>query len=67
MINRLLTAGFIALVSGLLASSLSSLLARYALLGGASEFARGVLDGLSVVAYGAAIYLLVRSARRRAG
>ncbi|MBN1401704.1 MAG: hypothetical protein JXA74_12750 [Anaerolineae bacterium] len=47
---------------GLLTSSLSSFLSRYAVLGGATDLVNGVLVGLSVIAYGVSI-LLLRSQR----
>lgn len=59
--NREFTNGMVVLGTGLLASSLSSLLDRFAILGSASGFAAGFFNGLAVVAFVVAIYLLVRS------
>jgi hypothetical protein len=61
MTNRTLVDGLIILGAGLLASSASSFLEHFAILGTATEYARGLLDGLSVVAYCVAIFVLVRS------
>jgi hypothetical protein len=61
MTNRTLIDGLIILGAGLLASSASSFLEHFAILGTANGFARGLLDGLSVVAYCVAIFVLVRS------
>jgi hypothetical protein len=61
--NRHLQSGLLALASGLLASSLSSFLERFPLLGGSTQAARGFLEGLSVVAFAFAIFSLVRSRR----
>jgi hypothetical protein len=61
MDNRAFINGLVVLALGLLASSVSSFLERFAILGTATDFARGLFDGLAVVAFGVAIFLLVRS------
>jgi hypothetical protein len=61
MDNKKFVHGTVALGSGLLASSFSSFLEVAPALGIATEFARGLFSGLSVAAFGAAIFLLVRS------
>jgi hypothetical protein len=61
--NRTLTNGLIMLAGGFLASSVSSFLEHFAVLGTATDFAIGLFDGLSVVAFCVAIFVLVRSAR----
>ena len=53
--------GFVVLCAGLLATSVSSFLEFFTLFGTATEFVRGVFDGLSVVASAVAIVILVRS------
>jgi hypothetical protein len=63
MPNRTLISGLVVLAAGLLIGSFSSLLGHFGLLGTATDFARGVLDGLSVIAFAVAIWLLVRSSR----
>ena len=63
MDNRALNKGLLILGSGLLASSLSSFLEHIAGLGNGTEFARGLFDGLAVVAFCAAIFVLARSRR----
>jgi hypothetical protein len=50
---------------GFLCSSIASLLDRFAGIGQVANFARGALDGLSVVAFGAAIFASVSAMRRR--
>jgi hypothetical protein len=55
--------GLIILAGGFLASSVSSFLEHFAVLGTATHFAVGLFDGLSVVAFCVAIFVLVRSAR----
>jgi hypothetical protein len=59
--NRGFINGLVVLALGLLASSLSSFLDRFAILGTATDFATGLFDGLSVVAFVVAIFVLVRS------
>jgi hypothetical protein len=59
-----LTNGILWFVTALLLSSMSSFLGRLDLLGSATNLAQGFLDGLSVVACGAPIALLVRSRQR---
>lgn len=51
----------ICFVTALLLSGLSSFLGHFALFGDSTSLAQGFFDGLSVVACGAAIELLVRS------
>jgi hypothetical protein len=60
MSNRAFVNGLVVLGAGLLASSVSSLLEHFAIFGAATDFARGLFDGLSVVAFAVAIYVLVR-------
>lgn len=67
MDNRAFTNGLVVMGAGLFASSLSSFLEHFAILGTATDFTRGAFDGLSVVALGVAIFLLVRSTRTMAG
>ena len=67
MDNKVLVNGLLILGMGLLASSVSSFLAHYAILGTATDFTRGIFDGLSVVAFGVAILVLVRSQRTKRG
>jgi hypothetical protein len=57
--------GYAWLAVGLLLSSIVSLLDHFAGAGPAASFARGILDGLSVVAFGAAVFILVSQTRRR--
>jgi hypothetical protein len=59
--RRSLVDGWIVLGAGLLASSFSSFLEHVALSGDATSFTRGFFDGLSVVAFAVAIFLLLRS------
>ena len=61
MTDRAFNNGLAVLGVGLLASSVSTFLGRFAILGSATEFARGLFDGLAVVAFAVAIYVLVRS------
>jgi len=63
--DRALINGLVVLGLGLFASSVSSLLEHFALLGTATDFGRGLFDGLSVVAFGVAIFVLVRSRRAK--
>jgi hypothetical protein len=62
--NRTLVHGLVFLGAGFLASSVSSFLMDFAVFGTATDFARGLFDGLSVVAFCVAIFVLVRSRRR---
>ena len=55
--------GLAILGAGLLASSVSSFLEHFAVLGTATDFTRGFFDGLAVVAFGVAIFALIRSRR----
>jgi hypothetical protein len=61
MSNRAFINGLVVLGAGLLASSVSSFLEHFAIFGASTDFARGLFDGLSVVAFAVAIYVLVRS------
>jgi hypothetical protein len=67
MSSRAFSNGLVVLGVGLLASSLSSFLDHFAILGSATEFARGLFDGLAVVAFAVAIYILVRGRRSEQG
>ena len=53
----------VALGAGLFASSISSFLEHFPVLGTATDFTRGLFDGLSAVAFGIAIFLLIRNKR----
>jgi len=64
MENKQFTNGIIWFVTALLLTGVSSLLGRFDLLGDATNLAQGFFDGLSVVACGAAIFLLARSRLR---
>lgn len=55
--------GLVILTAGLLAESASTLLEHLTILGSATDFARGLLDGLAVAAFAAAIFVLSRSLR----
>ncbi len=57
--------GYIWFALGLLCSSIVSLLDHFAGVGRLANFARGVFDGLSVVAFGAAIFVLVSQRARK--
>jgi hypothetical protein len=59
--NRTFVNGLAVLGAGLLASSVSSFLETFTILGNATDSVRGFFDGLSVVAFGVAIVILVRS------
>jgi len=61
--NRKFINGLAILGAGLLASSVSSFLEHFAIFGTGTGFTRGFFDGLSVVAFGVAIFVLVRSGR----
>jgi len=61
MNNKTFINGFVVLGAGLLASSVSSFLQTFTIFGTATDFVSGVFDGLSVVAFGVAIVILVRS------
>ena len=60
MENTRLVNGLIVLCAGLFAAAVSSFLEHVTLLGPATGFVRGFFDGLSVVAFAAAIFVLVR-------
>jgi len=57
------TNGLAILAAGLFASSISSLLEHFVILGNATELARGFFDGLSAVAFVVAIFVLARKER----
>jgi hypothetical protein len=61
MSDNKLTKGLLAFGAGLLASSISSLLSHFA--ADSMELVRGFFDGLSVVAFAVATYLLARARR----
>jgi hypothetical protein len=61
MSNRTFINGLVFLGAGLLASSVSSFLTHFAIFGSTTDFARGLFDGLSVVAFCVAIFVLIRS------
>jgi hypothetical protein len=61
--NKILIDGLVILGAGLLASSISSFLEHVAVFGTANDFMRGFFDGLAVIAFLAAIFVLVRSRR----
>jgi hypothetical protein len=52
--------GLIVFGIGLLLSSLSSFIEHFSLFGTLKDFILGFLDGVSVIAFAVAIYLLVR-------
>jgi hypothetical protein len=60
MSNKTLSNGIICFGAGLGASSLSSFLDHWAVLGDATDFGAGFFDGLAVVAFAVAIFILVR-------
>jgi hypothetical protein len=62
--NKTLINGLVVLAAGLLASSVSSFLKTFALFGTATDLYSGFFDGLAVVAFCLAIFVLVRSSRR---
>ena len=62
--NKTLINGLIVLTTGLLASSVSSFLKTFSLFGTATDLFSGFFDGLAVVAFCVAIFVLVRSSRR---
>jgi hypothetical protein len=55
--------GIVILAIGLLATSLSSFIGQVAIFGTGTNFIRGFFDGIAVVAFGVAIFVLVRSSR----
>jgi len=63
MNDRNSTNGLAVLGVGLLATSISSFLEHFALLGTATDFAIGFFDGLAAGAFCVAIFVLVRSKR----
>lgn len=64
MDNKQFTDGMLLFVTALLLSGMSSFLGHVAFLGDATNLAQGFVGGLSIVACGAAIVLLVRSRRQ---
>lgn len=63
MSNRSVLDGLLVLALGLLSSSASSVLEHVRILGGATDLARGFLDGLAAGMFCVAIFVLVRSRR----
>jgi hypothetical protein len=63
MAERAFINGLLVLGAGFLASSVSSFLEHFTILGTATDFARGFFDGLSVIAFCVAIFVLVRTRR----
>lgn len=61
MDNKNLINGLTILAAGLFASSVSSFLEHFPLLGNATDLTRGFFDGLSTVAFVVAIFVLVRN------
>jgi hypothetical protein len=61
MNNKNFVNGLAVLAAGLFASSISSFLEHFSLLGNATELTKGFFDGLSAVAFVVAILVLVRS------
>ena len=61
MKDRYFSTGLAVLAAGLFTSSVSSFLEHFAVLGTATDFTRGLLDGLSAVAFVVAIFVLVRN------
>ena len=59
MTKKALADGYVWFALGLLCSSIVSLLDHFAGAGRMADFARGALDGLSVVAFGAALFIMV--------
>lgn len=52
--------GLMVLVTGLFTSSISSFLEHFTILGAATDFFSGFFDGLSVVAFSVAIFIMIR-------
>lgn len=65
MCKKAFANGYVWFALGLLCSSIVSLLDHFAGVGRMANFARGGLDGLSIVAFGAAIFVLVAERARR--
>ena len=63
MNNKNFVNGIVVLGVGLFASSLSSFLEHFVVLGDAADFARGFFDGISAGAFCVAVFVLVRSRR----
>jgi hypothetical protein len=61
MDNKQFTNGMLWFVTALLLSGLSSFVGHLTIFGGSTNLVQGFFDGLSVVACGAAIVLLIRS------
>jgi hypothetical protein len=66
MDNKNFITGLVVLAAGLFASSISSILEHFVILGPANDFTRGLFDGLSAVAFSVAIFVLVRGNRTKA-
>ncbi|MBU7030965.1 MAG: hypothetical protein HXS53_00410 [Theionarchaea archaeon] len=60
MTDKPLMNGLIVFGLGLLFKSLSSFIERFSLFGTSMDFILGFLDGVSVIAFGLAIFLLIR-------
>ena len=65
MDNKNFITGLVVLTAGLFASSISSILEHFAVLGSATDLTRGFFDGLSAVAFGIAIFVLLHSKRTK--
>jgi hypothetical protein len=61
MSDKTLSNGMICFGAGLCASSLSSFLGHFSVLGDSTDFGAGFFDGLAVVAFAVAIFILVRN------
>lgn len=61
MENRNFVNGLVVLGIGLLASSTSSFLGHFAMLSAATDFTSGLFDGLSVIAFCTAVFVLARN------
>ena len=59
MSKKTIVDGYVWFALGLLCTSIVSLLDHFAGVGRLADFVRGALDGLSVVAFGAALFILV--------
>jgi len=64
MSKRAFANGYVWFALGLLCSSIVSLLDHFAGVGRMANFARGLFDGLSIVAFGAAIFVLIAERAR---
>jgi hypothetical protein len=63
--NKKFHNGFVLLSLGFAALSVSFFLEIFTIFGDGTDFARGFFDGLAVVAFGVAIFVLVRSKRKQ--